>query len=80
MENEKGGNHRSVCRASLEDAPLSPATVYETLVLPRRTRSTLAHHECLITGAASVTLSGARGMENEKVAPGPSFGSAQRRP
>jgi len=28
----------------------------------------------------SMALSGIRGIEKEKVAPGPSFGSAQRRP
>src|SRR6476619_2381181 len=33
------------------------------------------HYKCRF-----VMLFGAEGMENEKVAPGPSFGSAQRRP
>ena len=34
----------------------------------------------LITGAASETFSGSRGTKKAKVAPGPSFRSAQRRP
>src|SRR5262249_1271674 len=39
-----------------------------------------ADHDLLSAAAAAATRSGSRGMENENVAPGPSFGVAQSRP
>src|ERR1700730_6147930 len=50
------------------------------VIVDDRHEGTLDHHEFLTASAASVVRSGTRGMEKANVAPGPSFGSAHRRP
>jgi hypothetical protein len=71
--------HFYLIRSAALSASSSAASL-KGLNMTTDTSERFGDHECLIAGAASVTRSRPLGMENEKVAPGPSLGSAQRRP